>query len=516
MEDALASPGSPLDAHARAYLERKFGRNFSRVRVHTGSQAAESAHALAARAYTAGEHVVFGAGQYAPRSGRGLRLLAHELAHVIQQADGAADSRTVQRFSTAEHEEIGKTAYEDVKKKFSGPAYESSNLYRTLQGGAQLPIGSNTKQYGDIVADGDFFQTFEDLIHESGKRPGVVGQAALDARNFHHFTPDNIHAWIPQHDTAVGEMVTAYAQLKKVKDWIASIDPLLKRGRAALDRGDYAAADALLNRYQARFNAEKEHKETEIQNAHALARQGLARNAFSEHFLTDAFSSGHAVTPRKEILQEVGVRLDKLPSGASLLRGAVLGATWGELGEVRAHARSLAWHDLDNYFGVEVKNKKPGAKPWIACGDNCSNEKLASHSHWAATHDAVVEATEESIKDLWRAGLTGVRPPNYRSVLDLVPIPTFHNYPAWGAEQWEKQLQYIRGDNSSAPAPQGSQITPFAVDLHPIEHCSQPAIGCYEPFMLTEKDWIRQYSFGRWVRPWIARIQATAATRYNF
>ena len=516
VHDVLNSPGQPLDASTRAFFEPRFGYDFSHVRVHAGSRAAESARAVGALAYTVNHAVAFGSGGYTPHTVEGRRLLAHELAHVVQQSDGPlADAHIVQRFSTSEHTEIGNTAYEKVKREFSGPAYQSSNLYRMLQGGADLQVGSNTLQYGDIVADADFFLTFEDLIHESGKIPGILGKAALDARNFRHFTPDNIRAWIPQHDAAVVEMVTAYKLLKGVKDWLASIEPLKSRARAAIDKDDYARANTLLDRYQARFNAEKAHKEAEIQNAHALAGKALARNAFAEHFLTDAFSAGHVVTPRREILEEAGVRLDQLPSDASLVRTVILGTTWGELGEVRAHARSLAWHDLDNFFGVEVKNNKPGAKPWIACGDNCSNDKLASHSHWAATHDAVVEGTEESIRDLWRAGLAGVHPPNYRSVLDLVPRPTFKDYPVWGADQWQKQLEFIRGDKSSGPAP-GSQMGPLAVELHPIEYCRQPDIGCYDPFVLTDKDWIRQYSFAKWVRPWITRIQATAATRYNF
>ncbi|HEU0015940.1 MAG TPA: DUF4157 domain-containing protein [Longimicrobium sp.] len=85
MHDVLRSPGRPLDAAARADLEPRFGHSFADVRVHTDSRAAESAAAVGARAYTVGRDVVFGAGGYAPASGEGRRLLAHELAHVVQQ-----------------------------------------------------------------------------------------------------------------------------------------------------------------------------------------------------------------------------------------------------------------------------------------------------------------------------------------------------------------------------------------------------------------------------------------------
>lgn len=88
----LRSPGQPLDAETRAFMEPRFGHDFSRVRVHTGARAAESARAVNALAYTVGRDVVFGAGQYAPGTSAGRRLLAHELAHVVQQGDPKLDS----------------------------------------------------------------------------------------------------------------------------------------------------------------------------------------------------------------------------------------------------------------------------------------------------------------------------------------------------------------------------------------------------------------------------------------
>jgi hypothetical protein len=91
--EVLAAHGEPMDDTTRASMERRFGRDFSTVRVHANPDAAWSASLLSARAYTVGEHVVFGAGQYAPASGTGARLLAHELGHVLQQRAGAAQGR---------------------------------------------------------------------------------------------------------------------------------------------------------------------------------------------------------------------------------------------------------------------------------------------------------------------------------------------------------------------------------------------------------------------------------------
>ncbi|HWO03106.1 MAG TPA: DUF4157 domain-containing protein [Blastocatellia bacterium] len=77
--------GAPLPREVRSYFEPRFGYDFSRVRVHAGDAAAHGARAVRARAYTIGRDIVFASGEYAPATMRGKRLLAHELAHVVQQ-----------------------------------------------------------------------------------------------------------------------------------------------------------------------------------------------------------------------------------------------------------------------------------------------------------------------------------------------------------------------------------------------------------------------------------------------
>lgn len=86
VDSVLGQPGSPLDAEARAFLEPRFGQDFSGVRVHSNAQAADSAHSVGAIAYTVGRDIVFGQGRYVPRSRQGQALLAHELTHVVQQS----------------------------------------------------------------------------------------------------------------------------------------------------------------------------------------------------------------------------------------------------------------------------------------------------------------------------------------------------------------------------------------------------------------------------------------------
>lgn len=87
VDAALGSPGQALPAATREHMESRFGHDFRDVRIHDNSAAAESSRALRARAYTAGSSIVFGAGQYQPSSPSGQRLIAHELAHMIQQRE---------------------------------------------------------------------------------------------------------------------------------------------------------------------------------------------------------------------------------------------------------------------------------------------------------------------------------------------------------------------------------------------------------------------------------------------
>jgi Domain of unknown function (DUF4157) len=89
VHEVLRSSGEPLDRTPRAAMESRFGHDFSRVRTHRDARAVESARAINALAYTVGQDVVFGAGQYAPETMRGRKLLAHELAHVVQQRNAA-------------------------------------------------------------------------------------------------------------------------------------------------------------------------------------------------------------------------------------------------------------------------------------------------------------------------------------------------------------------------------------------------------------------------------------------
>jgi len=90
VEAGRRSPGKPLGGVPRRVMEARFRHDFGAVRIHTDARATASADASAALAYTVGTHIVFGAGQYAPETPAGKALLAHELAHTIQQEGSRA------------------------------------------------------------------------------------------------------------------------------------------------------------------------------------------------------------------------------------------------------------------------------------------------------------------------------------------------------------------------------------------------------------------------------------------
>ncbi|TFG90959.1 MAG: DUF4157 domain-containing protein [Candidatus Atribacteria bacterium] len=93
---SIKGGGRPLSEGERTFFEPRFGADFSQVRVHTDTQAAEAARGVNARTFTMGHDVVFGNGEYAPGTGEGRRLMGHEPTHVIQQKNTAMFTNTEQ------------------------------------------------------------------------------------------------------------------------------------------------------------------------------------------------------------------------------------------------------------------------------------------------------------------------------------------------------------------------------------------------------------------------------------
>jgi hypothetical protein len=105
VHEVLRSPGQPLDPATRAFMEPRFGHDFSNVRVHTDTEAAESAQAMNALAYTVGNQIAFGTRRYAPGSLEGRKLLAHELTHTVQQIRAGAHAASLSEPSAEQQAE---------------------------------------------------------------------------------------------------------------------------------------------------------------------------------------------------------------------------------------------------------------------------------------------------------------------------------------------------------------------------------------------------------------------------
>ena len=96
----LRGGGQPLEPATRNYFEPRFGRDFSKVRVHKDQNAADISRSINARAFTKGNDIAFGSGEYQPQSTEGKRLLGHELTHVVQQ--NGSNTLPLQRVMTCD------------------------------------------------------------------------------------------------------------------------------------------------------------------------------------------------------------------------------------------------------------------------------------------------------------------------------------------------------------------------------------------------------------------------------
>ena len=131
-------------------MEPRLGYDLSRVRIHAGAKAAETANGVGARAYTVGEDLVFGAGQYAPETPEGRKLLAHELTHVAQQKTDQVPSRLEVAPTDDSHEREAESNGQSVTRcepshgagcVHSSVSQSSPKLRRSVLGGILGGIG---------------------------------------------------------------------------------------------------------------------------------------------------------------------------------------------------------------------------------------------------------------------------------------------------------------------------------------------------------------------------------------
>ena len=136
--NALQGGGLPLSKETRNFFEPRFGQDFSNVKIHTGSNANQLARSINARAFTKGNDVVFGGGEYSPESSSGKKLLGHELTHVVQQ-----DSASINNHMPIQRTDIRSPVFEETVTQVS--TIEASIHGRPL-GGREIDLARSIFQ----------------------------------------------------------------------------------------------------------------------------------------------------------------------------------------------------------------------------------------------------------------------------------------------------------------------------------------------------------------------------------
>ena len=214
LRETLMSAGDPLDPALRSLMESRFGVDFSHVRVHTDSQADASARAVDAQAFTVGQHVVFGEGQYIPDTSAGKQLLAHELTHVVQQTRAAAG-----------HESNAAAEAEADAGGNQATAGQAVSVQGAVSPGIQRQAASAATKWKDL------HQLTEYLNEENqkeGKRPiskayGTMENTRL-GKSFHDLIPE---AHIKPSSEAGGQKrgEITLAQLLEIMPNLKTVDP---------------------------------------------------------------------------------------------------------------------------------------------------------------------------------------------------------------------------------------------------------------------------------------------------
>ncbi len=183
VREALMSPGQPLDGETRSFMESRFNYDFGEIRLHTDSAAVESARSINALAYTTANRIVFGAGQFAPGTSAGRRLLAHELAHVALGHSGIQRRTDMEAEMRAEAAERRRQEAEERQRHHEAWSGSVGQQFTRDLGNQPATISGERERIGfaltaqraavfDAVANGQGWLT-EALKNQSYTGPGL-------------------------------------------------------------------------------------------------------------------------------------------------------------------------------------------------------------------------------------------------------------------------------------------------------------------------------------------------------
>ncbi|MGR9053952.1 MAG: eCIS core domain-containing protein [Gammaproteobacteria bacterium] len=398
---AVAGAGKPLELLLRQDMEQRFGRDFSKIRLHTGGAAEKAARDINAEAFTLGNAIVFGTGQFSPDSYRGKQLLAHELTHVVQQ-DSTPTVSAVQRFESPEHQDFGDKGLKELAAFLSTPEgkqwlerykIDPDAVAKLSQdpflSGKKIRVGNLQLSPGDVIAlMGDFYRSPEALMKAppeevasllkaiKRERAGELGGGKanelyqditakyrlqadtyleLAKVNKPHFSPGNREAWLKLHHDAI------------------------TKARESVTRPE-------------------------------AMQEALLIDAGGGHFLTDAFASGHLFNKLELEVRIIGYIRTHPPRPANPEMQGYF-ALSDALG-VMPQLVLKNIHDRLNTEGVEVRNRK-GMK-WRTFGD----DRLKNAQETLRIGALAIYLSRRQILS---AGQPGAADPDPNEVLDLLP-----------------------------------------------------------------------------------------------
>jgi hypothetical protein len=278
IDQGLNSAGSGLDAGDRAFMERRLGRDFGHVRVHSGAQASAAAASVNANAFTVGHDVVFGGGKYAPGTAAGRRLLAHELTHVVQSMSSPnatrLDCRTGQAHWSPVAGQQPRRVMRDSTWEALMAAFKSAVLLGDWQQVAARLNGLDPTDLARVVADMSLGQSANTRaavrIHLQGWPRQQEILQALDRKG--------------AETTRIGDVYARYLQAVSVSDWQLAVDVL-----ATMTREDIVSRLRTLNQVQrdgiATFASARENVALALQDAKRLAYDDVRRDlAYIDNF----------------------------------------------------------------------------------------------------------------------------------------------------------------------------------------------------------------------------------------
>ncbi|MBN1259201.1 MAG: DUF4157 domain-containing protein, partial [Anaerolineae bacterium] len=247
---AQRGAGRPLPADTRTFMESRFGADFSGVRVHADSGAGQISQQIQAKAFTQGQDIYFGAGQYAPESDAGKRLLAHELTHTIQQTGGVQLRRQALQISHTPTPQVQRLVSRADFVRLAGDASKKGKFNRSTYVKILKALDEYTKVSSNETQKKEVLTKIVNLVNGwLGKRTGKKEKKELRKDMFLEGLRDEAQAELNGEELPTNTPSAAIAFYKSSKEEAEGLESQVNKGVtgakfklsiiAAVDHPDY-------------------------------------------------------------------------------------------------------------------------------------------------------------------------------------------------------------------------------------------------------------------------------------